>query len=97
MQEKGKANLEKEFLKNWNTKDQEVLLELNNKYIDKCATFETRKKGKGIIPFNVSMLLFRGVDKDRRGTEGVGSLVIKLSEQSILKYRFVSGRIVGLS
>ena len=54
-------------IRSWNTKDLEILLELNNKNIDICAISRTKKKGKGIKPCHDYILLLSAVDKAKRG------------------------------
>ena len=52
----------------WNTKDQEILLDLNNKNIDICAITETKKKGKGyhvMIIYCYSVVWIRKKEKNK--------------------------------
>ena len=77
----------------WKTKDQEIMWELSNINNDVYVQSPKIKKGKGIIPCNDYIMLFRDFDEDKRGMEDVDILIHKKIEQSILNYRYVQNEL----
>lgn len=82
-------------VKTLNNRDQEVVKELEDKNIDICALQETRKKGKGQMWLGEYLLIYSGVERDRRAKEGVALMIHKKLTQNIRECKYVSSRIVA--
>ncbi|XP_044766150.1 craniofacial development protein 2-like [Coccinella septempunctata] len=82
-------------VKTLNNRDQEVVKELEDKNIDICALQETKKKGKGQMWLGEYLLIYSGVERDRRAKEGVALMIHKKLTQNIRECKYVSSRIVA--
>lgn len=70
-------------------KDQEIEEYLEDHRIEICAISETKKKGKGSLNTGKYILLYSGVEKDRRAQGGVGLLIHNKYEGSIMDVKYV--------
>lgn len=73
----------------WRTKHQDVLLEMNHHKIDVCAISESKRKGKGTLKVPGFVLVYSGVEKQKRATAG--------DENNIDDIHYVNERIARLS
>ncbi|XP_055385805.1 craniofacial development protein 2-like [Condylostylus longicornis] len=78
----------------WNSKSDEILIELTRHKIDICAISETKKKGKGSGSYGDYILLYSGKDKNDRAKSGVGILIHKKFENSISDVKYVNDRLL---
>lgn len=74
----------------WNKRDQEILQELESHKIEICALSETKKKGKGNINFDKYMLIYSGVNKEKRAQGGVGLLIHRKFEGNISNVKYIN-------
>lgn len=84
-------------IKSLNGRDQEVLQELKDHNIDICAVQETKKKGKGQKQYQDYILIYSGVEKEKRAKEGVGLLIHNKFKSNINNVSYISSRIIAVS
>ncbi|XP_044760487.1 uncharacterized protein LOC123317902 [Coccinella septempunctata] len=85
-------------VRSFNSKDQEVILELHHHNIDLCAISETEKKGKGTSQYGEYTMFYSGKSKEVRAASGVGFIIKRggyLNSITGVKYR--SDRILQVS
>lgn len=82
-------------VKTLNNKDQEIEKELKDKNIEICALQETKKKGKGQMWLGEYLIIYSGVERDKREKEGVALMIHKKLTQNIQECKYVSTRIVA--
>ncbi|XP_044755121.1 craniofacial development protein 2-like [Coccinella septempunctata] len=81
----------------WNTKNAEILLEMEQHKIDICALSETKRKGKGSIRVPGYIFVYSGVSQRSRATAGVGILISEKLEQSIEDIHDISERFLKVT
>lgn len=59
-----------------------------------CALQETKKKGKGQIPYNDYLVINSGVEKQMRAKEGIAIALSKKYQNNIQECIYVSSRIL---
>ena len=74
-----------------------MLLELSRNKIDICAISESKRKGKGITPYQEYLLFFSGVPKESRAKEGVALAINRNLESLIDHHEYISERILVVS
>lgn len=77
-----------------NTKEEELIRELNNQNIDIVVLTETKKKLKGTKDIGNYILIYSGVPQDRRACSGVAILINNKWRSKIISYKYVNERIV---
>ena len=71
-----------------------VLEELSRNKIDICSISESKKKGKGVVPYHQDYILFfSGVSNESRAKEGVALAIHKNLERTIDHHEYLSERI----
>lgn len=86
---------------NWNVqglsrKQDQIFKELKSFKIDVAVLNETKKKGSGSEYKEECILLYSGVDKDRRARAGVGIAVRKQYVKNIKSWNSVNKRIIKM-
>lgn len=78
----------------WNTRNQDVMMEIAEKNIDICSIQETKKKGKGSQLIDNYIFIYSGKNRNERAKSGVGIIIHKRFKEAINNIEYVSDRIL---
>ena len=81
-------------IKTFNSKEQDVMIELKDHKIDICAIQETKKRGKVQRMYNDYIVVYSGVSRDERIKEGVALAIHKKYKDSLNECQYISSRIL---
>lgn len=81
----------------WNSRDQEIIMELNKHKIEICALSELKKRGRGNTRYQNYILFYSGKEKNQRAQAGVGILLHDKFENNIEEVHYVNSNIMYIS